>query len=100
MDLITGNPSAEVPYNGKDILIYNNKAGNLTLKHDGSGTADVKFLLENGVDLVVAYRELMDFRKKHDPFTARHKERYENIFRFQTFVFSGRRRVKRSPNCW
>ena len=51
--MITGNLSAEVPYPGKDILIYNNKSGNLTLKHDGSGTADVKFLLENGVDLVV-----------------------------------------------
>lgn len=53
LNLITGNPSAEVPYPGKDILIYNNKAENLTLKHDGSGTADVKFLLEGGVDLVV-----------------------------------------------
>lgn len=53
LDLITGNPSAEVPYPGKDILIYNNKAGNLTLKHDGSGTADVKFLLEGGVDLII-----------------------------------------------
>jgi hypothetical protein len=53
LDLITGNPSAEVPYNGKDILVYNNKAGNLTLKHDGSGTADVKFLLEGAVDLVI-----------------------------------------------
>ena len=53
LDLITGNPTAEVPYEGKDILIYNNKAGNLTLKHDGSGSADVKFLLEGGVDLVI-----------------------------------------------
>ena len=53
LDLITGNPSAETPYAGKDILIYNNKAGNLTLKHDGSGTADVKFLLEGGADLVI-----------------------------------------------
>ncbi len=25
-------------------------------------------MLESGIDLVAAYRELMDFRKKHDPF--------------------------------
>jgi hypothetical protein len=53
LDLITGNPSAETPYPNKDILIYNNKATDLILKHDGSGTADVKFLLEGGVDLVI-----------------------------------------------
>ena len=53
LDLITGNPSAETPYPYKDILIYNNKATGLILKHDGSGTADVKFLLEGGVDLVI-----------------------------------------------
>lgn len=51
--LIIGNPTAEVPYNGKDIFIYNNKSGNLILKHDGPGIAAVKFLLENDIDLVI-----------------------------------------------
>ena len=51
--MITGNPSAEVPYPGKDIFIFNNKAGNLTLKHDGSGTAQCKFFFIDETDLII-----------------------------------------------
>ena len=53
LDLITGNPSAEVPYPGKDIFIFNNKSGNLTLKHDGSGTAQCKFFFIDETDLII-----------------------------------------------
>ena len=53
LDLITGNPSAEVPYPGKDIFIFNNKSGNLTLKHDGSGTAQSKFFFIDETDLII-----------------------------------------------
>lgn len=53
LDLITGNPSAEVPYPGKDIFIFNNKSGNLTIKHDGSGTAQCKFFFIDETDLII-----------------------------------------------
>ncbi len=53
LDLITGNPDAETPYEGKDIIIYNNKSTDLILLHDGPGTASSKFLLEDSVDLVI-----------------------------------------------
>ena len=51
LDLITGNPYAEAPYTGKDILIYNNKATDLILKHDGA--AQCKFFFIDETDLII-----------------------------------------------
>ncbi|MCD8519152.1 MAG: hypothetical protein LRY32_06590 [Flavobacterium sp.] len=53
LDLITGNPSAETPYPYKDLFIFNNKSGDLILKHDGSGTAQSKFFFIDETDLII-----------------------------------------------
>lgn len=54
LDLITGNPSAETPYPYKDLFIFNNKSGDLILKHDASVTdADVKFYFADETDLII-----------------------------------------------
>lgn len=53
LSLITGNPSAEVPYDGKDLFIENTGTTPFTLKHDGSGSANIKFFFIDETDLIV-----------------------------------------------
>lgn len=53
LSLITGNPSAEVPYDGKDLFIENTGTTPFTLKHDGSGSANIKFFFIDETDLVI-----------------------------------------------
>lgn len=51
--LISGNPNAEAPYDGKDLFIENTGTTPFTLKHDGAGTADAKFFFTDETDLIV-----------------------------------------------
>lgn len=53
LDLITGNPDAEAPYSMKDLFIENTGTTPFTLKHDGAGTADVKFFFTDETDLII-----------------------------------------------
>lgn len=53
LSLITGNPSAEVPYDGKDLFIENTGTTPFTLNHDGSGSANIKFFFTDETDLIV-----------------------------------------------
>ena len=53
LDLITGVSTAEAPYSMKDLFIENTGTTPFTLKHDGPGTADVKFFFTNETDLIV-----------------------------------------------
>lgn len=53
LDLITGNPSAEPPYSGKDLIIQNLTAQPFDLLHDGDGMATAKFSFFNGQNLTV-----------------------------------------------
>lgn len=53
LDLITGNPSAEVPYAMKDLIISNIGTTSLVLKHNGTGTANSKFYFLDEQNLVI-----------------------------------------------
>lgn len=53
LDLITGNPSAEPPYNGKDLIIQNLNAEPFDLVHEGDGMATAKFRFFNEQNLTV-----------------------------------------------
>lgn len=53
LDLITGNPAAEVPYDGKDLFIENTGTTPFSLLHDSDGLADSKFFFLDETDLVV-----------------------------------------------
>ena len=51
LSLITGVPSAEVPYNGKPYIIRNLTGNDITIKNE-LGAADYPFFLSGGADLV------------------------------------------------
>lgn len=51
LSLITGNPDAKVPYNGKIFLIRNTASAPITLKN--SGDADFKFYSLSSTDVVI-----------------------------------------------
>ncbi len=51
--LITGNPNAEAPYDGKDLFIENTGTTPITLLHDGPGTATTKFFFLEETDLII-----------------------------------------------
>lgn len=51
LSLITGVPTAEVPYNGKPYIIRNLTGNNITIKNE-LGAADFPFYLSGGADLV------------------------------------------------
>ena len=53
LDLIAGVSGAEVPFQLKDFMIYNNKDTPLTLKHYDDENADIWFKLTNDTDLVI-----------------------------------------------
>lgn len=53
LDLITGNPSAEPPYIGKDLFIQNIGSQPFDLLHDGDGMATAKFRFFNEQNLTV-----------------------------------------------
>lgn len=53
LDLITGNPSAEPPYAGKELFIQNIGSQPFDLLHDGDGMATVKFRFFNEQNLTV-----------------------------------------------
>ncbi len=51
--LISGNPNAEAPYDGKDLFIVNTGANAFTLIHDGTGLANSKFFFIDETNLVI-----------------------------------------------
>jgi len=51
LSLITGVPTAEVPYNGKPYIIRNLTGNDITIKNE-LGAADYPFFLSGGADLV------------------------------------------------
>lgn len=51
LSLITGVPTAEVPYNGKPYIIRNVTGNDITIKNE-LGAADYPFFLSGGADLV------------------------------------------------
>lgn len=51
--LISGNPNAEAPYDGKDLFIENTGANAFTLIHDGTGLANSKFFFIDETNLVI-----------------------------------------------
>jgi len=53
LDLITGNPNADAPYPGKDLIIANTGTTPFSLLHDGAGTAVAKFFFLDEQDLIV-----------------------------------------------
>jgi hypothetical protein len=53
LDLITGVPTAESPYDGKDLFIENTGANSFTLIHDGTGLANSKFFFIDETNLVI-----------------------------------------------
>lgn len=53
LDLITGNPDAEIPYPMKDLFIHNTGTTPFTLLHNGTGSANAKFFFLDETDLVV-----------------------------------------------
>ncbi|MQP63370.1 hypothetical protein GFJ99_11755 [Flavobacterium sp. LMO6] len=53
LSLISGNPSAEVPYDGKDLFVENTGTTPITLLHDGAGTANSKFFFLDETDLII-----------------------------------------------
>jgi hypothetical protein len=53
LDLITGNPTAEAPYDGKDLFIENTGTTPITLLHDGPGTASSKFFFTDEENLTI-----------------------------------------------
>jgi lysophospholipase L1-like esterase len=53
LDLITGNPNADAPYPGKDLIIANTGTTPFSLLHDGAGTAVAKFFFLDEEDLVI-----------------------------------------------
>ena len=52
LSLITGNPSAEVPYNGKPYIIRNLTGNDIIIKNEDYTNADNPFYLSGGADLV------------------------------------------------
>jgi hypothetical protein len=59
LDLITGVSTAEAPYSMKDLFIENTGTTPFTLKHDGPGTADVKFFFTDETDLIVPAKGIL-----------------------------------------
>ena len=57
---ITGNPAAEVPYNGKPFFIVNNTGVSVTLNHDE--TADVPFMFVAFADIVMPPSGIIELR--------------------------------------
>lgn len=53
LELINGNPTAEVPYPSKNLFIENTGSTSFTLIHDSAATADRKFFFLDENDLVV-----------------------------------------------
>jgi len=53
LSLITGNPDAETPYDGKDLFIENTGTTPFTLLHDGPGTASSKFFFTDEQNLTI-----------------------------------------------
>ena len=61
---ITGNPAAEVPYNGKPFFIVNNTGVSVTLNHDE--TADVPFMFVAVADIVMPPSGIIEIRYAAD----------------------------------
>lgn len=59
LSLITGNPSAENPYNGKEIIVLNGTANPITI--NDNAVADIPYLIKDAVDLVVPSGEHVRF---------------------------------------
>lgn len=59
LSLITGNPTAEIPFNGKEIIVFNGTANPITINHNA--VADIPYLIKDAADLVVPSGELVRF---------------------------------------
>jgi hypothetical protein len=57
---ITGNPSAEVPFENKSIFVMNSSGADANLIH--LDTIDVPFVFKSGVDVIIPNNEEMEFR--------------------------------------
>lgn len=59
LSLITGNPSAEIPFNGKEIIVLNGTANPITINHNA--VADIPYIIKDEADLVVPSGEHVRF---------------------------------------
>ena len=59
LSLITGNPTAEIPYNGKEIIVFNATANPITINHNA--VADIPFIIKDASNLIVPPGELVRF---------------------------------------